>query len=224
MATTVGTASVPAVRAPKPAVETVTLGRTTAPRYMTLEQFEDFDWTDDVEPELVRGEVRLSPMSGFAHARIVRNIFRALDAHATANDAGEVFGDGTGYVLVDLPQTYRGPDVSFVRAGKLPALAPIKGAARVTPDLAVEVLSPSERRRDTGGKIADLFAAGTAVVWIVNPRTRQVTIRTPDGTHGVLVETDALDGVPVLPAFTTRVSDVFAGVAAPTPRRRGKSA
>ena len=209
------------------AVETVTLGRTTAPRYMTLDEFDDFPWGDDVKAELVRGEVRLSPMAGLAHGRIVRNIFRALDAHVLARGGGggEVFGDGIGYALPALSQTNRGPDVSFIREGKLPEEAPIKGAPRAAPDLAVEVLSPSETWDETEEKVADLFAAGAAVIWIVSPRLRRVTVRTPEGGARVLDEAGTLDGAPVLPEFAMRVADVFVGVRAPAPRRRrGKSA
>ena len=222
MATTVGTEIVPPA---EPVVETVTLGRTTAPRYMTLEEFDEFPWSDDAQPELVRGEVRLSPMPGLAHSRIVRNIFVALYAHVLARDVGEVFGDGIGYVLPELPRTNRGPDVSFIRTGKLPAEAPVKGSARAAPDLAVEVLSPSNTARKVEEKVADYVAAGVAVVWIVNPRLRRVTVRTPEGGARALDEDATLDGAPVLPDFTLRVADVFAGVRAPTPRpRRGKRA
>ena len=222
MSTTVDPASTPAEQAE---VETVTLGRTTAPRYMTLDEFDDFPWGDDVKAELVRGEVRLSPMAGLAHGRIVRNIFVALYTHVTARGGGEVFGDGLGYALPELSQTNRGPDASFIRDGKLPAEAPIKGAPRAAPDLAVEVLSPSETWDETEEKVADLFAAGASVIWIVSPRLRRVTVRTPEGGARVLGESDVLDGAPVLPEFAMRVADVFAGVQAPAPRRRrGKSA
>lgn len=213
MATTVRTA-------PDPAVETVTLGRTTAPRYMTLRQFERFPWSDDVMAELVRGEVVLSPLAGAAHSRIVRNLVLALDAYARARGLGEVFGDGAGYVLKVLPRTVRGPDVSFVRAGGLPQLVPVRGFFEITPDLAVEVLSPSNRPKQIEGRIVDLFAAGTAVVWVVDPRTRGVTVRTPDRGARALGEADTLDGAPALPEFTIRVADVFAGVAPPPPPRR----
>lgn len=221
MATIVGTEPVPAV---EPAVETITLGRTTAPRYMTLAEFEEFPWGEE-NAELVRGEVRLSPMAGLAHGRIVRNIFLALHTHVIARKIGEVFGDGIGYSLPALPDTNRGPDVSFVRAGKLPEEAPIKGAPRVAPDLAVEVLSPSETWEDTEAKVSDLFAAGATVIWIVSPRYRRVTIRTAEGSPRVLDATQVLDGAPVLPEFTMPVAEVFAGVeVAPERRRRGKSA
>lgn len=223
MATTVQLADAESAPADE-AVETITLGRTTAPRYMTLDEFDDFPWGDE-KAELVRGEVRLSPMAGLAHGRIVRNIFRALDVHVLARDVGEVFGDGIGYALPELPHTNRGPDVSFVRAGKLPEEAPIKGSPRAAPDLAVEVLSPSETWDETEEKVTDLFAAGTVVIWIVSPRLRRVTVRTADGGPRVLGDADVLDGAPVLPEFVMRVADVFAGVQAPAPRRRrGKRA
>ena len=225
MTTTERTAPIVVIRT----TEMVTLGETTAPRYMTLRQFDDFPWSDDVQAELVRGEVYLSPMPGLAHGRIVRNIFIALYQYVLARNVGEVFGDGLGYVLPELYRTNRSPDVSFIRAGTLPAAAPVKGSARAVPDLAVEVLSPSDMARKLETKVADYFAAGTAVVWIVDPRSRRVTVRTPDGASRVLGEGETLDGAPVLPEFTLPVIDVFAGVQAPVrrapsgTRRGGKS-
>lgn len=200
--------------------ETVTLGGTTAPRYMTVAQFERFPWSDDVVPELVRGEVQLSPLPAAVHGWIVRNLTRALDAYARPLGLGEVFGDGMGYRLRPLTLTVRGPDVSFVRTGRLPASVPTRGYFEVAPDLAVEVLSPSNRRARMEQRISDLFATGTAAVWVVDPRTRAVTVRTPDGGARVLGEADTLDGAPVLPEFTMPVADVFAGVAPPPLRRR----
>lgn len=207
-----------------PDVETITVGRTTAPRYMTLEEFENFAWGEE-KVELVRGEVRfaegacVSPFAAGAHTIIVHNILFALHAHVAPRHLGRVYGDGTGYTLPGLPDTARGPDVSFVRAGLLPDLMPIQGAFRVAPDLAVEVISPSESWSDTEEKIEDLFAAGTAVVWIVSPRRRRVTVRTPSGIPRVLEESEVLDGAPVLPDFAMPLTDVFAGVA-PESRRR----
>lgn len=185
------------------------------PRHMTLGEFEDYPWNVEGKLELVRGEVRVTPPPGFAHARVVRNIFRALDAYVFANRLGEVFGDGAGYALLQLPNTYRMPDVSYVRAGRLPELAPLRGAARLAPDLTVEVLSPSESWSDTNEKLEDAFAAGTAAAWVVDPRRWQVTVFTPDWGRRVVGEGELLDGAPVLPEFAMPVADVFAGVERP---------
>lgn len=185
-----------------------------APRRMTLAEFEAAEWrTEDGKVELVRGEVRVTPFPAGAHSWIVRNIFRALDAHAAGGGLGEVFGDGTGYALPGLPDTWRGPDVSFVRAGQLPDALPLRGAFRVAPDLAVEVLSPSETWAEVMAKVDDLFAAGTRAVWIVDARRRRVHVLAPDGRQVAVAEEGTLDGGAVLPGLALPVAAVFAGVA-----------
>jgi Uma2 family endonuclease len=183
------------------------------PRRMTLEEFEAHAWAGGDKVELVRGEVRVTPAPGLAHSRIVRNVFRALDRHVDASRAGEVFGDGTGFVLALTRETMRIPDVSFVRAGRLPDEAPQHGAARAAPDLAVEVLSPSETWTDVMEKVDDLFAAGTAMVWVVDARRRRAEVLTPDGRRVVVPEEGTLDGGDVLPGFTMPVATLFTGVA-----------
>lgn len=183
------------------------------PQRMTLAEFEEYPWDDDTyQVELVRGEVRVSPMPAWAHAHITRTIFRALDAYVSAHGLGEVYFDGTGYVLTSLPDTYRGPDVSFVTAGRLSGAATLRGAIRMAPDLAVEVISPSDTYGRLEEKFDDYFASGVQVAWLVHPRRRSVEVALPDGSRHLLGEGDTLDGAPVLPEFTIAVADLFAGV------------
>lgn len=215
MATTVETETVSAV---EPVVEMITVGRMTAPRYMTLEEFENYNWECDEFVELVYGEVRVSPMPAAAHSRIIRNIFLALHAHVVAHGLGEVYADGTGYVLTKLPNTLRGPDVSFSRAGRLPDLVPLRGAFRATPDLAVEVLSPSDTYVAVDETRENMFEAGTACWWLVDPRRRRVEVHVPNEGRRVFREGEVVDGAPVLTDFSMPVADVFAGVA-PEPGR-----
>ena len=182
------------------------------PRRMTAAEFLDYPW-GETQAELVRGEVRVTPFPTGAHNRIVRNLFLALHPHVATRSLGEVWGDNVGYALPHAPDTLRGPDVSFVRAGRLPEELPLRGLFPIAPDLAVEVLSPNDRYGDVIEKLDDFFAAGTTLAWIVDPVRRHVECVTPDGPRRIVREGDVLDGAPVLPDFTLPVVDVFAGVA-----------
>jgi Uma2 family endonuclease len=182
---------------------------------MTADEFLHYRQPIDGTAELVHGEVRVSPFPGGPHSRIVRNVFRALDAHVQAHGLGEVFTDGTGYALPHRDDTVRGPDVSFVRAGRLPTDNLPEGWLRVAPDLVVEVLSPSERQADLMDKLDDYFAAGVRLAWVIDRRRRGVDVHTPDRVVRWLAEDAVLDGALVLPGLRLAVADLFKGAVPP---------
>lgn len=169
----------------------------------------------DYQAELVHGQVTVSPYVKARHSMIVRNVFRALDAYATAHVLGDVFGDGTCFALPHRDDTVRCPDVSFVAAGRLPTTLVGDGWFAVAPDLAVEVRSPSERRRTVTEKLDDYFAAGTQLAWVVDPERWGTEVHLRDRTTRWVSAEGTLDGAPVLPDFRLAVADVFRGVARP---------
>ena len=83
----------------------------------------------------------------------------------------------------------------------------------LAPDLAVEVLSPSETASDVEEKLADYRAAGTSLVWVVDPTRRLVAVYADDAPTRWLREGDALDGAGVVPGFTLPVEALFEDVA-----------
>ena len=168
--------------------------------------------------ELVRGEIRvMSPASG-AHGVVSANVFRALDAYVRAQGLGLCFTDGLGYKL-PIPDaeddTVRSPDASFVRADRLPpgGIPVLGGFLPLAPDLAVEVVSPDQSASDLEERVADYFAAGTRLTWIINPRTRRVAVYSATAPVRWLHEGDTLDGGDVLPGFAVPVAELFQGVA-----------
>jgi Uma2 family endonuclease len=182
---------------------------------MTAREFiEDHPEIPD-NAQLVHGEVVLVSAPARAHSRIAWVIFRALDGYVEPRGLGEVYGDGTGYELPPDNDTVRLPDVSFVRAGREPAEVGLRGIPRMAPDLAVEVLSPSDTPREVREKRDDYLRGGTEVVWLVDPDARGVEVWTRGAPTRWVGEDDMLDGAPVLPGFRLPVRDVFAGVARP---------
>jgi Uma2 family endonuclease len=113
----------------------------------------------------------------------------------------------TSHVLARDPDTVRGPDVSFLGRSHREKVGRvwIEGG----PDLAVEVRSPHDRQREIDERVADYFAAGTTLVWVVDPATRTIVVHTPDAPDRTLTEADVLDVGDVLPGFRVAVREVF---------------
>ena len=163
--------------------------------------------------ELVGGEVRVAGPAGMPHNRIGLNLLRALDLHVRARELGRCFTDNAGFRL-DVPgrvgETVRSPDVAFVSFARMPDLP--EGFAPVAPDLAVEILSPDDTAHELEERLDDYFAAGTRLVWVVDPRRRAVTVHSDVAPTRRLREPDALDGGDVVPGFTVPVRELFTGL------------
>lgn len=109
------------------------------------------------------------------------------------------------------PGLIRIPDISFVSWARLAGgRLPRDPIAAFAPDLAVEVLSPSNTRQEMERKLRDYFAAGVQLVWYVDPPSRTLTVYTAPDQSRLLHETDTLDGGSVLPGFTLPLQQLFA--------------
>lgn len=135
-------------------------------------------------------------------------IAHLLHAHVERHQLGTVLVEA-GYVLARNPDTVRGPDVSFVSSRSIPPHQIPDRFIVGAPDLAVEVLSPDDRPGDVAAKVADYFAAGTRLVWIVDPRAQRIRVRYADGGERVLGIENVLDGEQVVPGFRCGVAEVL---------------
>ena len=156
--------------------------------------------------ELIKGELLTMPLPKREHMRVSANLTALLWQHAKANRLGEVNAEG-GYKLESDPDTVLGPDVSFVSKDRI-GLSP-EGYFAGPPDLAIEVLSPSDRRGKVEYKLALWLEFGTRSVWLVNPRKRTVEIIRPNGERDLFHDTDELVDDTV-PGFRVKVSEIFA--------------
>ena len=103
----------------------------------------------------------------------------------------------------------RGPDVFYVAPERVPDEGAPEAFWSVAPDLAVEVVSSSETAGDVREKARDYLAAGTPLVWVVYPRTREVVVHTPDGLARTYGADAVLEGFDVLPGFRCAVAELF---------------
>ena len=158
--------------------------------------------------ELVRGElVRLSPGKP-KHGKTIITVATLVNVHVREHDLGTVYGNDTGFIVSHDPDTVRGPDVAFVAKKRIPPEGEPDEYWDIAPDLAVEVPSDNDTRKDVQDKVTDYLNAGVRLVWVVNPKTRTVEVHVPDGKE-VLKEEDTLTGGDVLPGFSCKVADIF---------------
>ena len=158
--------------------------------------------------ELVEGEmIELSPNAGRS-GWIGGQFVAYLTEYVRPRRLGWVFPADTGFVLFDDRATVRSPDAAFVRRDRLPELT--NTFVPVAPDLAVEVLSPTDRMADALAKVAMYLDAGVRLVWLVDPRSRTLTVFRLDDPPTKLDVGDILDGGDVLPGFSVPVAEIFA--------------
>lgn len=158
--------------------------------------------------ELVRGElIMMSPGTG-RHGTVIARIAYHLFGFVKTNRLGEVFDSSVGYVLARNPDTVRAPDVSFLRTERL-KIQNLDAFLEGAPDLAVEVLSPSNTAAQMREKMADYFAAGCRTVWIVDPLRRSVVVYRPQSSPVILTENDTLAEEELLPGFSLAVGEIF---------------
>jgi Uma2 family endonuclease len=163
---------------------------------------------DAYRHELVEGFLVREPAPGPGHWRVQRRVLEPLTRFVEDRGLGEVFAE-VSFVLSKNPDTVRIPDVAFVTAASLRRMTDEMRLFPGPPDLAVEVLSPSNRWREVREKVADLLAAGTRLVWVADPPRRKVTAYRALLAPRVLREGDVLDGEDVVPGFSLPVSALF---------------
>ena len=174
---------------------------------VTVEEFAKLPEDREKRLSLVAGWVVSEPWPVTRHGRIQARLLNLLSEYLRASPIGEVYVD-IGFILSRAPDTVRAPDVSFVRTERVERQDDrrwYEGA----PDLAIEVLSPSERSRQIHEKVSDYLAAGARAVWLVDPERRLVTVFRSPLTPQVLREGETVDGEDILPGLHLAVGDLF---------------
>lgn len=165
---------------------------------------------DGFRYELAKGELKRMSLTGDEHGSITMDLAFALYQYVKLHNLGRVYAAETGFKLESDPDTVRAPDIAFVRRERIEASGRVQGYRSGAPDLAVEVLSPGNRKREMKEKVEEYFAAGARLVWIVNPKSKTVTVHRSATDSVTLVEKDILDGGEVVPGFQISVSEIFA--------------
>lgn len=178
----------------------------TQMRSVTPEAFDHFvqqPENRDRNFELIAGEI-VEVVSNSYSSEIAAIILGELRAFIKGKTLGRVTGADGGYIIDG--ERYI-PDAAFISNARQPQRS-YAAYNPVAPDLAVEVMSPTDNVDDLRLKIVNYLNAGTTL-WVVNPPQKTVEVYTPGGKPRVLTINDTLDGGTVLPGFTLAVKDVF---------------
>lgn len=159
--------------------------------------------------DLVKGELITMAPAGEEHGAVTVNLTVPLAQHVKTHNLGRVYGAETGFKIDSNPDTVLGPDIAFVSREKLEVTGIGKGYRQGAPDLAVEVISPSESKSQSEQKAFRYLSAGTRLVWLVNPQTRAVFVYRSASDVTVLSEGDQLSGEDVVRGFSFPVSEIF---------------
>ncbi len=164
---------------------------------ITLEEFLE----NDVEGyEYVKGELIAMPAASFRHGAISVRIIRYLDPHVHSNKLGHLFTAETSFKV---GERVLKPDVAFVSTERL-NVDEDKGFP-IPPDLAIEVVSPTDIQSHIVGKALAYLDAGTRCVWVVEPVSKTVTVYKSETDIKTFTREDTLTGDDVVPGFSCRI-------------------
>lgn len=143
-------------------------------RELTVDEYQQLPDDPAYIDELSKGRLVREPRPGARHGRVALAIERVLNEFVTRHGLGSVEME-SGFLLSEEPRTVRGPDVAFISQERLPAEVPV-GFWPFAPDLAIEVLSPSNTASEIETKVLEYLDAGSRMVWVIDPESRTARI------------------------------------------------
>lgn len=160
--------------------------------------------------ELINGELKKMSPAGHDHGRIAMELAGPLQLFVKKKKLGKIYAAETGFVLTTNPDTVRAPDIAFIRQERVGQVGRSKGYWIGPPDLAVEVISPSDTVGEVEGKVHMWLERGTRLVWVVSPKLCNVTVYRSLTDIKILTEKNTLDGGDVVPGFQIPIAEIFA--------------
>ena len=167
---------------------------------ITLEEFLESDLEGY---EYIKGELIPMPPTSVEHGYISVNLSSLLHLYVRENQLGRVLSD-TGFQVGERVLI---PDIAFLSTDRIPD-DPSK-ASPIPPDLAVEVVSPSDKLNRIQEKVFAYLEAGTQLVWVLEPRAKSVTIYRSETNITTLTRNDTLSGEDVIEGFSCQVAELF---------------
>lgn len=174
-------------------------------------------WTDeefmalpeDGRYELVNGELVNMGNSGMEHGWIASILNGAMFGFVQSRKLGVICDSSTAFTMKS--GNKRSPDLSFIAKERLQGVKRLpRGYFQGSPDLAVEILSPTNTVEEIHDKIVEYFENGTRLVWVIHPDEQYVLVYHSSSPDGFLRIGDRLDGEDVVPEFTLLVGELFA--------------
>ena len=179
------------------------------PRPMTIRELVALTGVESKHTELDHGVLRISKPVGIESSGVSIRVTIFLSAYTSVRQLGEITGATGGYILSRDPDTVLAPDVGFVHRDRIPPDGLPWGFFDGAPDLAVEVMSPTECETALRDKAMTYIAAGSRLVWVIDVWCRSATIYAPEREPVVIDETGTLDGENVVPGFSVALTKVL---------------
>lgn len=176
---------------------------------MTFEQYADLPEQEGVFRELDEGRVIEMSHPNWLHGAIQARVAHVVQTYLDQTGADFVLTQNAGFLLA--PDTDRAPDVSLVRKSTLASREVVKGGSlRGAPELAIEIVSPSDSAEDLDRKTEQYLRAGTGAVWIVYPEIRHVIIYRRSGEMRRMGAGQSIDEPELPPGLSIGVEQIFA--------------
>lgn len=161
--------------------------------------------------EIINGEIVECPPMSVEAQTCASDLAYELTKYALGKNIGKAYTE----VLVQMPDPInrdRRPDVIFVSFKTWPKeqRKPADRSWDVTPDLCVEVVSPSDQAEELREKVAEYFDAGIPLVWVVYPQQGIVDVFDSPTTCRTLSRHESLTGGTVIPGFSLPLNQLFA--------------
>jgi len=181
---------------------------------MTQEEFLALEDDDDIDWELIRGELRersTTTRRGYARGVVLPHIGRCLNDWSNHQPAPQ------GFVLMckplvrlrPEPLTFVGMDLVYFEARSMPADPRRARFVDGPPVLAVEILSPSDEQEEVADRVREYLDAGVPLVWIVDTFFSTVTVHRPDKRPQLFNVDQEITAEPFLPGFVAPVAEFF---------------
>jgi len=179
---------------------------------LTFEQFMDLPDQEGVWRELDEGMLIEMPSPSFGHGTAISDLTGLLFAYREQSGLDFVISTNTGFRLA--PETVRAPDLCLVYTPRLQAMRVERSALVGAPDLAIEVISPSETAAGLNRKIGQYLRAGATAVWALYTDTRSIMAHRRNGEIRELTAGQVLQEPDLLPGLSLPVEKIFARVIA----------
>ena len=171
------------------------------PIKMTLEEFLESDLEGY---EYSKGELIPVPPTSLEHGHISADLFWFLNLHVRKNELGRVYMSDTGF---QVGEHVLMPDIAFLTSARIPD--DLSKASPIPPDLAVEVVSPTDVLHRVVEKAFAYIDAGTQLVWVLEPKSKTVTVYRSETDITLLTRNDTLTGEDVIEGFSCQVAELF---------------
>ena len=168
---------------------------------MTLEEFLESDLEGY---EYIKGELIPVPPTSIEHGDISMNLISLLNSYVRENQLGRIYMPDTGFRVGERVLI---PDIAFLSNEHIPVDR--SKASPVPPDLAVEVVSPTDILHRVEEKAFVYLESGTQLVWVLKPVSKTVTVYRSETDITLLTRNDALTGEDVVEGFSCQVAELF---------------